>query len=139
MEEANLTTSDLKTLIKMVFLDGETFSMLLEDGKVEGQIGESHMFSVKPMQGFTTLYRIDIRTVDGAPVESYVFHKHTSKIPKGMPRKAMELFRIDSDVLRSEMKGVNAPLPAPRAYRNPSGRSEIDLRRDNPLRLVLRM
>ena len=139
MEEAALTTLDLESLIRMVFLDRETFSMLLEDGKVEGQIGETRLFSVRPIRGYTTLYRIDIKTMDEKTVDSYVFHKHTSKIPKGIPGKAMELFRINSDASDAELNGVNATESSPRSYGNSSKRTEVDFRRDNPLISVLKM
>ena len=140
MEETALTTSDLETLIKMVFLDGETFSMLLEDGHISGQIGEAHLFRASTIKGFTSVYRVDIMTMDEKIAESYIFHKHSSNVPKDRPGASMELYMIESDALDQYDVVVSTPRGKPRAYRNPrEPKPKVDFKRDNPLKLVLRM
>ncbi len=139
MAEPILTESDIDTLIRMVFLDEETFSMMKEDGKVEGQIGETHLFTAKPVKDFFTLYRIDVKKMDGTLVEALIFHKHSDKIPKDRPGKAMEVYRLESWLLDDTSNGNSTRRGLTTSYRNPSGNQGIDFKRDNPLKLGLRM
>lgn len=131
-----LDTSDIETLVRMVFMDESVMAMMEKDGKVEGQIGETHLFKAYPEKRFPTLHRIDIRTMADEPVESFIFHRHSNKVPPNRPGKSMEVYRIDDRLLN----GSQSSRAAKRSLQLDLDKPERRIDAENiPLKVVLKM